>query len=126
MIIIIINEIIKKQVRHNFIVSIFTPSYTEWAAAGAGSGGGHGSKGWGSYSTHPYNPHHGWGEDDDDDHKKGMTDEEILKSKRMEINSNVYELHFISISKNVIIFRLQEIHQKEEVDYKKAQEKAQV
>jgi len=49
-------------------------SYTEWAAD-AHEGGGDG--GWGSYQKHPYN--HGWGEDEDD-HRKGLSDKKILKS----------------------------------------------
>ncbi len=58
-------------------------SYTAWAQDGLGEQGGQGgpSKGWGSYDNHGGNDHdHGWG--DDDDEKKGLTDEEILKSKR--------------------------------------------
>jgi len=56
-------------------------SYTEWAAdahEGGGGGGGGGHGGWGSYDKHPYN-HGGWGEDEDD-HRKGLSDKKILKS----------------------------------------------
>lgn len=50
-------------------------SYTSWASDGWGGDANKGSStGWGSYS-HPYN-HDGWGEED-----KGLTDEEIMKSK---------------------------------------------
>ena len=57
-------------------------SYTSWASDGWGEkGGGSGpSHGWESYS-HPYN--HGWDEEEED---KGLTDEEIMKSKRKEVN----------------------------------------
>src|ERR1043165_1005340 len=51
-----------------------TLSYTAWASVVPEKA--EENKGWG----HPYN-NHGWGEDDDED-KKGLSDKEIMKSKR--------------------------------------------
>ncbi|XP_021955646.1 uncharacterized protein LOC110852002 isoform X1 [Folsomia candida] len=50
-------------------------SYTSWAEDGWGENGGPPSSGWGGYS---HQENKGWDEDED---KKGLTDEEILKSK---------------------------------------------